>query len=309
MKRASGVAALALGLSFASSVRAAELDYQAAEGCPSRESFVSEVESRAKLSSSKKRTFVVRFVRRTDHVEGSFTVTDAGGAGEPRVIDAPTCDEAMRAIALSVALAAEAEPSDPPTQSVVVIATTPPVIDTGGGSAPTLPVRNGPGTFAWSVGLDLDALGFAATGAVAAGSIEVGISPIPNLDLRFAFRRSLEPTIDVGPTHSSLVWTTGRLAPCIGDFRFGRLGIGPCGFVELGQLLATGSATKGTVWGAIGAFARADVAIAGPFELRATAGAFLPLDRTTISYDPAFPVYRAPVVGLLGSLGIAAKFR
>ena len=266
-----------------------ELDYRAAEGCPSEAAFLAEVETRTKWTTSKGRTFVVRLERRGKKTQGSFTIDEVGTQGEPRVIEAATCEEAMRAIALSVALAVEAEPEPPPAPVVIVATPTPPPPAT----APPPAAPPPPGPYRFSVGIGVEGLGFAAPGLVGAWAVEVGVRLIPLFDLRFSFRHSFAfDTVTNGATQTTLTWNTGRFEPCVGELALGPLAVGPCAFVELGQMRATGTAqggtSQGTFWAALGAVGRADLAFGGRFVLRTTLGPIVPLDRPTIAYEPSF---------------------
>ena len=134
---ASGVAALLCLLFVPRLVRADTLSYEAAPGCPSRETFVASVAARTSLArfeeGSRGRAFHVVLGAARARDEGPYLaslVVEENGKRSARDVDGTTCDEVADAVSLVVALTI-----DPNAKAVIAASPAP-------APAPPIPRKN-----------------------------------------------------------------------------------------------------------------------------------------------------------------------
>ena len=334
------MAIVLVALTFSRPARAAEpaaLRYEASATCPDRTTFLRELHARtARWSESPvaTRTFVIQL---TDdgaaHARGSLVIEHGERRGVPRVIEAKSCVEAVRALSFVVALAIDPDAKPPTTESAdappeeTTTAPTPEAraptearSTTGdpvaGSTRPVPSADRRRGTTMpmwWRIGASVEAVGLAAPGAVFGGGLVVGVRPMPWLDVRLSAHQTLPTEVETPATSTTFSWTTGRIEPCLELFQTGALEGGPCAFAEVGRTVGRGGGvarleTATHVWSALGPSVHAQWTGAAPFVLEGGLGAAFPLDRTDFAYRTGPTVYRPPLVGVVGVFGVSVRW-
>lgn len=323
-----------------------QLAYSASAACPDEAAFVARVQARtgrARFGSpgAGAREFDVALVNGPPS-SGALTVRGPDGRAGTRRVLADTCAGAADALALIVALVIDpqaiqdreppARPSPPPT---------PPSTDakTGGTEAPSVaPAPEQPEAVAPLppvVPARVDRSGAAprATGNVLfAGAdlvVSQGVAPnalvavAPYVGWRGRFLNGLEPSaraafvragsgaVDVPPGTTVFTWTVVRVDACPVD-RHGRaFSLTACARLEAGALDVEGGVidsarTAHRAWFAAGPLLRAEWAFLDPLFVEAEASALLRATDDHFFFLPDIEVYRVPVVGFGGGVGIGA---
>lgn len=305
------------------------LTYVAPEPCPGEGRFVALVQARSRKvqiapDDAGARVFVVRLVPHANHATASLTIVDADGRTSTRELTGTTCVGVARAAALVIALAAdptavgaepapEAEPSPaepearPPesTSALAPVAARSAASPPRAAAPPALGTPPAPARVGWRL-----ALGGGAQHGVAAaisGSIHASTELEYRASRRFApstrlsFHHAFPGEFSSAAGNAKLTWTAGRLELCPVRFSGGALSFAPCALGELGTQHGRGidvspSRAGGGVWAALGASARARLALGHRFFVEATAGARLPLASQRFTLQPATTVYDAPRV-------------
>jgi len=175
-----------------------------------------------------------------------------------------------------------------------------------------------------TLGLDLGLLGVGSPGVVGTGSLfaDVALESAGILapSFRVSVRRSLELTQTAASNESAtLAWTFGRAEACPLRLAIGSaVDLRPCAFFDGGALYASGSAPVNASsqlrpWAAAGTLARLewakkDVAPGWDVVLAAETGLVFPITRERFNFGPTTPIYRAPSVTGLGSVGGGVRF-
>jgi hypothetical protein len=315
------------------------LEYSAPAGCESRESFGREIARRAPRArfveaGDASRRFRVQIVRDGTTFRADLEVRSRDGDPLTRRVSTETCDQATRALALTVALSidphasmapidrppaaqepapAEAPPPAPaasptgPTEAATpppTDKTPPPPAPAAPSSPPAVTRARVPSNWVLSLGADGEALFGVATPLLAfGGHAEVARRRGPSA--RVSFRRSLVHSVAAGGVSASFDWTFVRVDAC--PLRFGRaIELAPCAFTDLGELHAQGFGTAASVerqrpWVNVGLLARAQWHFHG-LTASADAGLAASINRESFAFQPSPLIYElpalVPVVGL-----------
>jgi len=294
---------------------APSLTYAAPADCPDRDEFVRRVESRTRSGSlapadpSSVARLDVAVHDLPGHVAAEIVVTDDRGLAASRRIDAPTCSEAVDAIALITAVTL-----DPAARPA---ATTPPVPEPVAPEPTPSPSTRARGPS--RVHLRLSA---APT-----------LSSAPSPSVRVGAEGAVSALFELGAPWGLLSWVGARFGAAVGDTtNEGRASfqswalvaalcpayehrawlLQACATVEEGRVSATGSDTENPKhtdrpWTAVGPGASVEWAVVPPLSLGVDAEALFPLVRDHFLLGSE-AVYRVPAVAPRAGVRVILRF-
>ena len=313
------IACLAAPAGAAAQPAPLRLDYEVAAGCPDAGAFTTEVRARAPRSAGlAHRAIAVRITSSSSgspgaaSFEGSVVITDDTGVIPSRAVRGDTCDEVVRALALTVAMTLDPEEN---AEAVTILAAPPPPLE------PALPPpEKPPGAQAFSArsGVHLS--------AGVRGGAESGVGPrlapafgvyadvaVGNLAVRLGAVRAVSPLVERGAGAARFARTTATLDACPLRWRpSASLALVPCAAFEIGSLSSEGQATVdpesvARLWSAVGLVERLVWEPAGPLVFELEGRALVPLTRDRFYFRPADDVFEASI--LVFSAGLTAGVR
>lgn len=243
----------------------------------------------------------VRVRRRAPDVELEVAGESGGRALEPRSLVASSCAEALDAVALIAALAAEEAPVPPPSRSE------PAPLRDAASPVPPAPENALYASFGWS--------GTTFASGTSGPRIALGrasSSPwFPWIEGSAAF--SLPATESGGGGRATLSWLTAR-----GAIGVAGVSVGSGGFASLyaafdgGAIFATGADaptvdSRSRPWCAMGAGARLRWTL-GRLLVDASAGATVPLLRDDFVFVNGGTVYAVPAIAADGAIALGTHF-
>jgi hypothetical protein len=298
------------------------LEYDAAEGCPSRETFVAGLRARTghfelTLAGPQATTYRVT-LRAGDESRGRVESRDASGAELVQELHGGTCGEVADALALVLALALDARATE---LSALLVAPPPPPSRTSSPAAapPELPSDRPLGRTSrasrWAISstLGVDVTGpFVGPEALLEGAL---IPPTADrglaflLDARvgasFAWSRFGDSFGDV----AQLTRASALLDLCPLRLASGRLVASACARGEAGALTASGGSVQKTrPWLAGGALVVAHWTFGDRVFVQLEGGAVVPFQRDRFLLD-GFAVYAVSPVDVLGTVAVGTHFR
>ena len=325
-----------LGVANASAARARaapqdeepiRLTYEATAGCPTDADFVTRIRARTARArvawpGEPARTFDVR-IDAGPPASGRVTILDADIPIGTRYVEADACADVADALALVIALsiAPHASPPTAPAPHPTPASPPAPVAPTPSAEAAedapsrqSEPTNRSGGLFA---GADLAVTYGVAPSTLFAASPYVGWRSGADGILDPAIRLALVHATYGGqpaPTGSAdFAWTAGRLDLCPARWTWSSLALTACARVEGGVLTLTphdvGLPERAVrPWFAAGLVARAEWWILRPLFLDVDVDVLLHATDDRFYFVPDTTLYRVPVVGASGGLGLGAHF-
>ena len=336
-----GVLAASGVLIFPASARAdvrepIALHYDATGACPSEAEFVTLVRThtsrwtRVAEGESPRRTMRVVVSEGADQTTGSLVVTNPSGIVSERDISGPSCAGVARALALMVAVAIDpladlGETSEVPPEGGRI---EPPRAErraAGDRPSTATPTRTPSFRGAPRVSLELRA---ETTSAVVRGALlGVGVSMKLELppDAGPEWLRTWRPNIGIGIRQSlpkelalrggsaEFLWTAGHLRLCPIRFTIERIfALSPCAEVNVGRLNAAArgfaeARAVSTFWYDLGASLWTSVNLSSRVFIGSTLLVTAPVTRQPFALASGTIVSDAPVIGVLGGIGLGVK--
>ncbi|HEY3496701.1 MAG TPA: hypothetical protein VGK73_18505 [Polyangiaceae bacterium] len=286
--------------------------YRVPAGCPTAGVFSEQVGARTPLWRRAEGLSVVVDVRAAPEGTIGHVSLERDGRATEREITASSCDEAVQALALIVAILIDPLAATGPVFAVPAPPATP--VEPVSPVSPRAERR-------WFV--------LAGTELAFEGGIAPGLSPGIRVSAA-AFRRSPASIVSslrlsafrfasgtvpaAGGASAAFELTGGRLEACSFGFASWPLRVVPCLFGELGALAASGthperSHSETVFWAAAGPAVRASAELANVLYVELEAGAVLPL----VAYDFGFegepvPAHETPVIAGEFSAGLGVRF-
>jgi hypothetical protein len=323
--RASKLAALAGVLvvaSLAGSVRASELSWEGAPGCPDREQLLFELERALgkPVSEAGELSFHVSVESSGARVVARVRVdaAEAGGAGDERVLEAASCAELTDTLAVALSLAIGRAESAEPEPSLAADAAQPEALAAGvapgaDGGAPdegsASDTGSGPSPSAYAlVVADVGSLPHPAIGAglgveLSWARLRLQLGAAMFLPRRAEWSTGPDVGADLGLTIGTARACTPALSNASRSFT-----VPFCGGVELGRMEGVGyglssARTREILW--IAPRAEAGLSWALPdtrLRLETSLGAVLPLNRDEFVFDGMGTIHRpSRIAGRLGA--------
>jgi hypothetical protein len=302
------------------------LTFQARPGCPAETEFVTRIRARTTRArvawpGENARTFDV-ILEAGPPPSGRVIILDADIPVGTRRVEADTCADVADALALVIALSIDPHASSPPAA---------PAPDHD-------PVERGPTVRATPVNDErsreiqpptgrplasmLAGADFAVTYGVAPSAL-MSASPYigwrsnasglfdPSVRLSFVYGAS-----DTGPAatgSADFTWTVGRLDVCPSNWIRSSVRLTTCARIESGVLAVAAHAvaapeTRMRPWLAAGVLARAEWSFLRPVFLDADIDLLLRTTNDRFYFLPDTTVYRVPVLGAGGGVGLGAHF-
>jgi hypothetical protein len=258
---------------------------------------------------------------------GTLEIVEPSGPASSRAVDAATCDEAVDALALIVALAIDPNASTAPHALLSAPAPTPapapeqpppaarPVAMAPAPRATAQPTRwrfaaTAGATFVTGAAPAL-LVGPAVSIEAAAEPPGTGVAAAPAV--RLGFVRAASPTVSAGVGAARFTWTVGRLEGCPVRAALGAWEAMPCVRFDGGVLEATGAdvdvpSAASRPWLAVGGVARVRWR-PGAFFLEVDGGVSAALTRDHFYFDqPPTTIYDVPGAGAQGDVAAGARF-
>jgi hypothetical protein len=311
------VACLAAGTEAAAQPAPLRLDYEVAAGCPEAGAFTAEVRARAASSSASlaNRAIAVKITSSAGgssaaaSFEGSVVITDDSGVTPSRAVRGDTCDEVVRALALTVAMTLDPE-ERPPTVIIAAVSEAAPPPAEKPPAVAALPSRSG-------VHLSAGVRGGAESGVGPLLAPALGIYgdvAVGNLALRIGGVRAVSPLVERGAGAARFARTTATLDAC--PFRWRpspSVALVPCAGFEIGSLTSDGRATVdpesvARLWSAAGLVERVVWEPVGPLVIELEGRATVPLTRDRFYFRPADDVFEAPILAFSAGLTAGVRF-
>jgi len=337
--RAAGVIAAALVVCLPASARAAEVEepivlhYSAPASCPTEAEFVSLVRAqtsrwtRVAEDSPSSRTMRVVLSTRPDGANGKLVVASPKGGVSEREIAGPNCTALSRALALMVAVAIDplagegGQTNGSPADRMPV---DPPPAEPSFASPDARSISKGvPPGRRWPR-ISLEARAEATSAVVRGALVGMGVSMKLELppDVGPDWVRAWQPSIGLGIRQSfskelalrggsaEFSWTAGHLRLC--PFRITLeqvFAISPCAEVNVGRLNAAArgfaeARAVSTFWYDVGASFWTSVNLSSRVFLGSTLLVTAPVTRQPFALASGTIVSDAPVVGVLGGIGL-----
>jgi hypothetical protein len=312
------------------------LTVQSDAGCPDEAEFIARVRARTEFvvaaPGEPAITFTVELAQLQDEAEARLELRTFDGAGRQRRIVAPSCEEAVSAMAFVVAVAidrgdladeagepADGEPAAEPAPDQAPAAPTGDALPTPAPVFDRAPSPSqSPAPRRFSAGMDAVVSGGVAPTLLAAPSPFVEwhsfTTALPDPAIRLAFLRANSGAIQSDLGSAELTWTALRLDLC--PFRLSLTewsGLRSCVLFDAGVLKGNGidvysSKARSRPWLAPGVDVRIDAAITGPLELELMGGLTFPLVRDEFAIDPSAELHRAPQVAGTAGVGVSVAF-
>lgn len=310
------LASLALPLAAAERQLEVDLDYRADPACPTRERFLAEVAERD-LTLTPNRTAAVPLVaveltELGGQARGRLTVKSERSGDTERSVDAPTCDEATRALALITALALMPEATEVVPEHESEPEPSEPAPDRGQEATLVVDPRPRPLVFYQSLRTLLEgSFGTAPESALAAsGGFGLGwdkgslYSPFLRIGARGTFARLTTPS--GGSASARFQQTVGVLDLCPLGLLDNRFGVRLCVPTELGALSASGSGTDENAsvtrfYGATGLGLEASLRLFGALTLEVAGAMMVPYEQSDFVLAGATVFSTPPVGGRVGA--------
>jgi hypothetical protein len=317
------------------------LAYREAAGCPTRDEFIAELESRSRglreATDDAPNVGIEVWFGGEEPTNGVLRLRDGDSSPTVRTISGATCREVVRALALTASLLIdgrrqEAHTPAGPAESVLPA---PPKDRAATQSPGFLPAPNDrideegapkfapdePPRLRIHVGASVAAeLGVLPSTAVA-GALEVaaewGTRHLVHPLLSVAVERTLTETVEQTQGRAVFRWTALRLGLCPlrvpldGPVRFR-----PCGFFEGGAIDSKGVDVPGAddaraPWWAAGASGRLELDVVEPLSGLLELGMRLQFRQDRFYFDPDSPqntIHEVPAAGLFGRVGLQGGF-
>ena len=302
-----GVAAAILGR--APAVRAApdaSRHYDVPDGCPDADGFASEVLARAPSSANLAATsFDVTISTTTGRFEGRVTVRDEDGASPSRAVQADSCEEVVRALALVVAMTFD--PDERPSAPVPAAAPPDPAPETAPDRIAPAPAR----------------LRF---GVGARGGVTSAVGPLVSpmlggyvalearrFSLRMGVSRAESSIVERVAGSATFARTTGMVDACPLLSRGSTVSGAACAGLEVGTLASTGRDTVSPEsstrpWVAAGLAARLGWEPLPRFVLELEGRGSFPLVRDRFVFRPSDEVFETPLLAISAALTAGVRF-
>jgi hypothetical protein len=309
----------------------AQLDYEAARGCPDRRGFVAELRRRLPQGIQVAAGTVLTIIISTDGAETHGSLRFDGGMRE---VSGRSCGDVVRALALVAALALESA-AEPPSASAD--ANVDEAEDADADAAEPAPARGQPTPSVllppppppagflggWHVGAGVGlayGIGFAPEAVLAVplfldviGKDTGWLSPA----LRVGFVRRSSGSIMTQVGAAELTWTVGSLDGCAVQLPMGRrlpLTVRGCGRVEAGAIEASAGPMVAhpthpvRPWLAVGPTARLSWAAWKRLSCEGEVAAVFPLIRDRFFVEPATTIREVPAAAVTATFGLAVRF-
>jgi len=314
----------------------ARIEYHAPAPCLSDAALVAKVTERVprfRRTETATRRFTLDVTATDGGFRGRLTTFDPLGARAEREVSAASCDDAVGALVLVLALAVDPsalfvapvapsnDPSPPapivpdaPSVSAPSVATTP---GSGAGERPPVaPAHDEPA--AWAVGGGAIVARGQADAALAGAAlfVERGFAwgrfrPV----FRAGVARTWSDTIEIaGSGAARFTWTVGSLDGCPVELASGRWTLTPCVRVDAGVLAGSGSniahpRDDAKAWLDAGAVLRGAWTFARPVFVGIEAGGLVPLLRPRFHFDaPEVTVSTPAAVGAVAAVHVGGRF-
>lgn len=315
MRKGQSVASLCLLVGVAPTVAFAEkaqepirLAYEAPISCGSQEAFLRALRENVNIRDAKEnepaRMFRIHVVPRGEAIfRGSLRIVDREGReSSPRELELASCEELMRALQLSAALAIDPElvlrDKPPPPDPVVKK------------EAPKDPDPSEPTFTRFSLGAGWSMMASGAPGIVHGPNVFGQLQLRNEGEIRLHLELLLEGRVEIPPVHATFLWAAGRIDTC--PVSIGRtLRFLPCIALRAGILRGEGAGTTDArneirPWVEPGLRAMFRWEASKSFQFSLDGGIGVPLLRPQFSFDPALLVYEPPAV--VWSLGTGLSF-
>lgn len=285
---------------------ARQLDYDAPPSCPDEQAFASEVHTRAPNQAAfdnRKIDVRIRKNATTATFDGRIVMTDEDDGARERAVSGPTCDDVVRALALSVVMAlADEEQTAPPS---------PPVANRPPREVETEPPAR-PKSVRWSIGAEggvASGVGpLVAPSASAFGNLAIGRSAV-RLSASYAWSPLVERSFGSARFSRAIV----GVEAC--PYRLGGQDIAfvPCATFETGGLFAEGRSTvspesSSRFWMAAGLGMHLSFERLSPVFIEIDARGNAPFIRDRFFFRPDEEVYKAPILTFFTGVGAGVRF-
>lgn len=296
------------------------VEVEAPTECATAESFVARVRARTARARAAREddegpTYRLSVVSANGRVNG-ILVADGG---EPRTLSGTSCNEVVEALAITVALAIDAESPEP----VDFPSTRPAASTNPAAPAPVSRTREAAGaetlSTVWSAGAGVEAsvtsMGALALLPTPALFAELGPHATPLLTPRFrASVATFAGDLNPGDGRAEFRWWVGRLDGCPLQVRITERLVGrPCIGAEIGALSAKGlgisqASSSQSAWLAARGLATVAWSAVGNLSFTANVGFSVPITRERFLFAPSEVVFTAPALAPFAGIAAAVTF-